>query len=1370
MSDLPAQQRYLRSMRIAPIDRQVVRLYENEPVHASISGFRDEPRYVLLGEPGIGKSVAFEQEAEFAGTTPIRAYDFVAGARPPGRVAFIDALEEYRIGEAGIDRLESLINALRTAGYPHWRIACRAISLPPADARRLAHALGDYVTLQLELLNPAERRAMLAAAGEQDPAAFMERIASMGADALLGNPATLLLLRQTFKHTAVPLETRHALFAEATRQMSHELNPDMPERLDRPPPGRIEAAAEAACLVLLLSVRSDLWLHGSVPPRADVVTVDDLLPGRVDTQALRFAADTAMFKGDAAGFQPSHRVVAEYLAGRALARAVAPEDPATPALPLPRALALLSGDNDRPAPALTGVYAWFVTTLSGSRLGHRAVELIALDPEAILFHGDAAALPTVQRRALLDQVGRRDPWFLGSVRGSSAIGGLAGDDLVEGMRAILDDPSDTPQRRMMVLEALANGRRVAALLPDLRRMITTPTAGYYVRRIALEAYTHITGGDASLDRALFDDIRAEPFATAAELRAGLAARLVRAGAIDVSDVREIIEGYAGTGDGVMGYLRALGDALTSCPLLTLFDEKIEVADETRGARSFETRAVVHRVLAATIAAEPALTAERLLKWLDNAGIDDHDRVESDVVTAVAHWVDGTADGEFLLLRAIQDAILSGSNRVWRVDFDYSRFTGRTASEEVRTRFVEAAERATGSDIPEAAQLAYYLVLPFHNWPALYWRLFAALSEKAGAERWLEALTVNEVEDWRVKRTASSRGRAVSLAEQDKRDRAQLSAQIDKLRDGTWIKALGAAADVYNGYRRERGAESSGVDRVTAWVGGDSALIAAIRKGWELRLQATVTTPRAEGQDTVRKRWFTSEMMVVAWAEWQLHDGLPLTLSLPLAFRLLRHAYAGQETAEKMRGAALQRIYSDPEGGIALAAYWAGALRLRSQDLPHSQYLNPQQPAVIEALRKTLRSRRSWQESALGDLLRLAAEALPPDEILAAAERALKGPEPLPTRRLWAFVAFLIAPERSRDLLADDLAGPDADHLFERMWDGRLSGLIQSGQDKAVERAEAVIRHLGPRYKPPRNSAELDTIGEVVASAIAALAREPTEEAATAFANLIATTALADWKQTLKHHREIQVKAMLAARFRPPLPRQVALALAAGPPATPADLRAIVRHTLDELATIIRDGDTSPWRAFWNRPTTGRVTPKVENDCRDLITDRLRDRLERYGIPVRRTGTETRSVGDRRADMLVLGDGAAALPIEVKRHWNKELWTAVVDQLHPYTRSAGSHGHGIYLIFWFGVGEKRNIPAIPGGGSLPATARELQQLVTDRLSPEDRGNIEVVVIDVSEPPLTKVQRTRKAASEKRKKQKQRQKQEKPAQRAASAHPR
>lgn len=102
----------------ADIDRQVLERESNTPQRFRLSDLRDRPRYVLLGEPGSGKSTAFQREAEAAGIQPVTARQFVSGGRhrPQGTTVFIDALEEYRIGEAGIDRLATLIEALEEAG------------------------------------------------------------------------------------------------------------------------------------------------------------------------------------------------------------------------------------------------------------------------------------------------------------------------------------------------------------------------------------------------------------------------------------------------------------------------------------------------------------------------------------------------------------------------------------------------------------------------------------------------------------------------------------------------------------------------------------------------------------------------------------------------------------------------------------------------------------------------------------------------------------------------------------------------------------------------------------------------------------------------------------------------------------------------------------------------------------------------------------------------------------------------------------------------------------------------------------------------------------------------------------------------------
>lgn len=151
-------------------------------------------------------------------------------------------------------------------------------------------------------------------------------------------------------------------------------------------------------------------------------------------------------------------------------------------------------------------------------------------------------------------------------------------------------------------------------------------------------------------------------------------------------------------------------------------------------------------------------------------------------------------------------------------------------------------------------------------------------------------------------------------------------------------------------------------------------------------------------------------------------------------------------------------------------------------------------------------------------------------------------------------------------------------------------------------------------------------------------------------HLSSETGLEAWWESLRHAVAVQERVTLEAAFTAPLPANVARALASGPPAVPADLRAVVVEILTELAREIRDGPTSAWRSFWNRPTGATPTVRIENECRDLLADRLSDRLLPFRIPVRApVATEARSGNDRRVDMVVLGHGAAALPIEVKRH-------------------------------------------------------------------------------------------------------------------------
>ena len=1319
----------------ADLDRAVTRIDVPIPERTRLSGQRHYDRYVLLGEPGIGKSTAFAREAAAAGTMPVSAMAFVRGTRPTGAVIFIDALEEYRIGEAGIDRLQDLIDALQTSAYSGWRIACRAISLPPSDAARIAAECGAFAKLQLDLLDTLEQHALLNAIGVVNSGAFVERVMALGADTLLGNPATLILLAKTIDRATTPPATRSALLAEATRQMSHEINPHMPERPHRAAPAQIEAAAEAASLVLMLSARTDLYLYSTLPPHDATVTRDDLLAGRVDIAGLLSAVDTPMFKSDGVIFQPSHRIIAEYLAGRALARAVVPPDGTTSALPLYRALGFCCGDNDRPAPALTGVFAWFVTELAHSRRPELAADLIPLDPEAVLFHGDAAVLPTEQRVALLVSVGRGDPWFLGAAQGSSAIGSLAGDDLAAPMRALLDDPRETPHRRAMVLEALSKGRPVKALAETVREIVTTPSSNEYFRLRALEAYLKIVGDTVATRKALLASLSAEPAETASPLRVQLARTLVEHGELSADAIRTIISDYSTTGDRTMGYAQGLSHALQKRPIPALFDKPLGIRQERAAARSSETRTLIDHVLADTIRQTPVLEGARLVRWIINAK-GHEDQIDGDVVAAIGEWLDQDLAHEGQLYDALEESVERREERFWRADSDFRQLSGRPVSDQFRVAAVEAVEE--GAADQRAVERAIQLVQPYEDNTDLYWRLVAALERDPAMRDAHKRLTIEDIAPWRLERAERTLESKRKEIERRARDRDWLRPRIAEMIRGELPRTASFAAEIYHGLRYVEG--TNGIERIQNWLGHDTALIAAIKGAMQACVAGDASTVEIEGKAAASTSWPSEQLVVAVWVDWQLCDGLHPTISFPQALRILHCGLGIDVNRDALRAAALDRIASDPDAQALLTRFWRAAIGDGATNLPLSHQLDASLPAVKAAAVAILSGRQTLQPDILRDLLTLAAPGMTADDLLGVAQRMIARAKRVPGHQIWALIAFLLDPARHAGLLGSHLSDETGAMLLLRLWDGHFREVQALASDRIVARSEALVRHLGPSVGPhDRLEDPINRPSELVANALAALARELSDDAVAALSSLSSEPTLAAWADSIRHRLEQQAVAVRKARFTPPLPKAVAQALAAGPPASPADLRAVVRHTIEDLATTIRRSDTSSWRLFWNTPDKATMTPRVENDCRDLLVDRLRDRLERYGIPVRMSSTETRSMDNMRSDLVVLGNGSAAVPVEAKRHWNDQIWTAADKQLVPYGLASGSSGHGILMIFWFGI-DVHKVPAPPGGGTAPTTPDELRKALLARLGETQRGKIDVVVIDLSQ--ATAVERAKR----------------------------
>lgn len=495
-----------------------------------LSAYRDVSAYVLLGEPGAGKTIEFEQEERALGNRAVRitARQFakahiVSYPEWRGKVLFIDGLDETRAGSsdatAALDEIQSRLDAL---GRPWFRISCRAADwLGPVDLRPLTEVApeGSVTTLSLDPLSrSAVRRYLELRIPSGDPDDFVHRAESLGLGSMLDNPLTLKLLLTTVENGNWPL-TRREAFESSCRTLAQELNEEHPRSEFVHPPEQTLDAAGRLCAIQLLSGKggyslapadSDAEFIPAVEVAADIVAVSQ----RSDLE-LRDVFATSLFvpSGDRR-HQPHHRQIAEYLAAKHIADLLDARS-----VPFRRVhLVLTSRIDDRIVTDLRGLAAWLSTLSSEARR-----TLIASDPVGIAIYGDIADWPVQDRRTLLEAVaanarpedlwGRR--WFdKGELRYRYAIGwsfrSLCMPDMADTLGEYLDAaqsgalPSHIAK---LLLVALSEAEdcwldQLSCLAPRIRRLALDMATQPEVRLAALLAFARIEPSEPEVEAAL----------------------------------------------------------------------------------------------------------------------------------------------------------------------------------------------------------------------------------------------------------------------------------------------------------------------------------------------------------------------------------------------------------------------------------------------------------------------------------------------------------------------------------------------------------------------------------------------------------------------------------------------------------------------------------------------------------------------------------------------------------------------------------------------------------------------------------------------------------------------------------------------------
>ena len=1346
---------------------------------------RKQAAWILLGEPGAGKSKAFEEEAQATQGVFISIAEFLSDALDPslrGKTLYLDGLDETRAGGGELSALFQIRAYLKKLGSPRFRIACRAADwFGSSDIQAIADILhdGQPGVYALVPLNDGDIKKILRQNHEiPDPETFVKKAHERGIDGLLDNPQTLKLLAEAVSNDGQWPTTRQDTFELACRKLADE---DSKKHRDLARTQgitisveKILTAAGQLCAVLLLSGKSGIALdRESADERFPLV--DDFAPD--DLAAAWKAISRKLFRPSDAQERvvPSHRSIAEFLAAKWLAERIDNKG-----LPLGRVLKLLLGLDGRTVAGLRGLYGWLALCCLSARQ-----RLIKADPLTVVIYGGAKPMPSDDKRRLfigLQQEAGTPNYFQNRWQDLSVkpFGALADGELVEDFASILGTTGrdNLSQFRVAcVLDILNAGEPIPELkkLEKMVKAIVLDDAWWPdVRKQALKTWLQypppVSEAISLLDAFCFEQNTKDNDELIGILLTALYPENIPA--------KKLLRYLHAPKDPnvILGHYQFFWEVsvLQKAPesdLPILLDQLAERTDftmpgEVEDAAEFSSHgnlnwysmpnALVSRGLQVH---GDGISDKKLYNLL---GICGKNRLEKEHLKAISDWLAARPERYKAVLALCYQHC--GTSEHIRVCLN---------TQKARLRNVPSPSDIGLWHLGQASLTAHDGLAENH----LYEAVNALFSERGCAgltwekiEAWGDAnpkrrhlldsalelarkiLEYRQEEAARVKteQLKTAEQRRNKTAEQRRNNTNAMFEHLETIRNGTaspniMLSLAGAWLNIYHNI----GADTIEA-RFESYFDNGIEVLEAAKSGFfhcperdDLPNVAEIINLRVMRQKLhlihqpcligMELRWRRGKSFVDCLSEEQLRR--------MVAFHLAYDANQGLEWF-------LYLVQTRPDlVAEVLIAYASAAFKAKLDFVygldglvNNDSYRALAELALIPLLTSFPARAKSTLLPYLKELLKAALRYRPKElQGLLKEKLLLKGMD-VPQRIYWLAAGMLLDPAQYESELwrrigkGRDKAWVRANHLRAFVSDRSGDGL---GNDYALSTVtlgrliELLTPHAELEHELPSGTliavTEAMATGRRVHAMVTSLAALASEEAAEEINRLLAHPALNKLKGALKHAR---YKCELNRRekaFRFPSTQDVAAVLSNQKPVNVTDLAALTLDILDQIAYELRGDNSNRFADFWNVEKNKPPVKREENLCRNTLMAWLRFLLKPHGID---TQPESSYFNHKRSDNRLAYRNEFALPIEIKRDNNHELWTAMREQLiKKYAIAPEASGYGIYLVLWFGKGY---LPRSRDGKKKPVSAEELQSRLEVLLDPEERSRIFVRVLDVSWP--------------------------------------
>ena len=1333
---------------------------EPRPVEA----FRDAPAYVLLGDPGAGKTTAFEVEREALGEQAclVSARDFLTfdpQHHPEwfGKTLFIDGLDEVRAGMSDARTpFDQIRRHLDKLGKPHFRLSCREADWLGANDRNHLEAVspGDKVTvLRLNPLTDSDIAQLLAAYPRVDDAeAFIAEADRRGIGGLLVNPQTLDLLAKAVAGGDWP-ESRRETFEMACVRMVREHNDEHSAAmaLNNPPaPAQLLDAAGRLCAVQLIAGVAGYTLHGE--PDNEYPAMDQC--GGDHPDRLRLALATKLFKGVSDNrFTPVHRHVAEFLGARYLAQVIGDQ---TAPLPARRVIALITGADGTVVTELRGLSAWLAAHCREARS-----DLIEQDPIGVGLYGDIRGFSLDEKRELLVSLRREGSRLDSGWLSPEAFSALVTLDMEPVFREIMKDNNrsrDHETFTKFVLDVLEAGSPLPSLSEVLLETAHDNTRQLNIKTSALNVFIHSTNSERKTGelKALLRDVNNGNVADPDNELLGILLAQLYPQELSPSEVWGYLSEKGNSNFGeyyCQFWLVDLFDKSSDEHVAELLDHLQQQLPDLQSALDGLYDLPLRLLVRGLKAHGDELDTARLYDWLSaahTATLSFNSRHEG--ISYVRDWLERRPE--------VQKAVIMegltrcpASEEVWVHALDvHKRMYDASLPPDLGLWYLKQAVATVGTRPRVAEYLLEEAVKAEKSQSGNEGLSLEVLREhvqnnerlKAGLDRLLAPRPLPplylEIER-KNKENAESRRRV-------KEERlAYVRLNEAALRENRAAANFlhGLAWEYFGGVRRFVGRDFSGVSGSKAigeLLQDDQRLVDAVLQGLRGAVDREdvpdgkeILSLRKKGQQHYLALPFLAGLAEIErtapeedaarWDDDRIHKALAFYYITPQG--RYRPAWYQRLLAERPETVAEVQVE------YAVSEFRSGREHIdKLRDLAHDQaHAQVAKHASLPLLRAFPTRCKLKQIQSLDYLLRAALQHAASASLQELIERKLSRRSMNDTQRVyWLAAGIIVSPGRYNDRLKHFVQGRE----------GRIRQLAKffhhdrrvrpSFHDPGVEVSELLIRLVGSYVGPERQYArgpELVSVtpemeaARLVYKLIQNFTSSPTKEASKALASLLADPALSCWHGRLSQAQDTQRIIRRDADYRHPAIEQVCQTLKGGTPANPGDLAALVMDRLIAIADQISTNNANYWRPYWNEDKDQKpTTPKHENSCRDALVLGLRQHFPK-------SDPEMQYVNSKRADIRVTYRDFQ-VPVEIKKNSHRDLWRALRSQLiAQYASAPETDGYGIYLVFWFG---KPYTEVSSPTGKYPADAEELKKQLEATLSPEEARKISVCVVDVS----------------------------------------